>query len=465
GPLNVVYDNQFVGAREAIQQQFTIGLNSSRLIYAAPQPLRVDLPTRTDLKYAPDDTTRTSMNISVIRPTRVLRRGDTYTVTSLMTTATASQLRAAGTSYPDWISRQYLQMSPSITDRTIELAKAIVSQTGATTPYDQAKALEIWLRNNIVYNELIPQPPANQDPVDWVLFDLRQGYCNYYASAMVMMARSLGLPARMAAGFAQGEWDAAQNAYQVRERDAHTWVEIFFPGYGWVEFEPTAAQTPLNRVDDTPAGPEPSATPLASSTPTPTQTPSPTPTSDIPATPIPPDAQLMPTVTPTFTPSPTATPVIVPTLPPPLTPQARGPLAALLSALGFALAGLLFIVLLVALGFFVYWWWEWRGMRGLSPIVRAYARLERYLGLIGVRLNPHQTPAERRHIIVRALPKAEPPISAITQMYTAERYGGQRTHSPQEADRQAQAADDAWTTARTNILQRWLRRLLPWGKK
>ena len=104
-----------------------------------------------------------------------------------------------------------------------------MNEANATTPYDRAKAIETWLRSNIVYNETIPQPPADQDPVDWLLFDLREGYCNYYASAMIMMLRTLGIPARMAAGFAQGTWDAAQNAYTVQERDAHTWVEVFSP--------------------------------------------------------------------------------------------------------------------------------------------------------------------------------------------------------------------------------------------
>lgn len=465
GPLNVVQEPTFLGGRDPIQQQFTIGLNASRLIYAAPQPARIDLPTRTDLRYAPDDEIRASMNISVIRPTRVLRRGDTYTVTSLMSSATANQLRAAGTGYPEWLARMYLQLSPSITDRTIRLAQAIVAEAGAVTPYDQARAIESWLRTNILYNEAIPQPPRSQDPVDWVLFDLRQGYCNYYASAMVMMLRGLGIPARMAAGFAQGEWDPAQNAYVVKERDAHTWVEVFFPGYGWIEFEPTAAQAPLNRADDIPAGLQPSATPLASPTPTPTLTPSPTPTSPAPPTPLPLSAQLLPTATPTFTPSPTATPVIIPTQPPPLTPQPRDPISAILSALGLALLGLLVIVLLVALGVFIWWWWEWRGLRGLSPVIRAYARLERYLGLIGLRLNRQQTPEERRRVIVRALPKAEPPVSAITQMYTVERYSSYRSQTPQEAELQAEMADEAWSDARASILQRLLRLRWPWRRR
>jgi hypothetical protein len=281
---------------------------------------------------------------------------------------------------------------------------------------------------------------------------------------MIVMLRSLGIPARMAAGFAQGTWDANQNAFVVQERDAHTWVEVYFPGFGWIEFEPTAAQAPLNRADDVPAGIQPSATPLASPTATATPTQTATPTLDpITATPQPQDAAIVPTVTPTHTPTPTATPVIIPTQPPPMTPQPRGPLSAILTALGLALLGILVIALLIGLLVFVYWWWEWRGMRGLSPVARAYARLERYLGLIGLRLGNQQTPEERRQVIVRTLPKAEPPVTAITRLYTVERYGP-AARTPQEANVQAGMADDAWSDARGSILQRFLRRLLPWRR-
>jgi transglutaminase-like putative cysteine protease len=460
--LNITLEPEFTAARDAVQQQFTIGLNGSRLVYAAPQPQRVDLPTRTDLLYSPN---RTSMNVSVIRPVRVLERGDSYSATSLMTNASAAQLGAANVDYPAWLRDQYLQIPGSVTTRTLQLAQAIVQEVGAVTPYDKAKAIESWLRSNIVYNESIPQPPRGQDPVDWLLFDLKQGYCNYYASAMIMMVRSQGIPARMAAGFSQGTWDVDRGAFVVLERDAHTWVEVFFPGYGWIEFEPTAAQAPVSRVDDTPAGLQPSATPVASPTPTATATPTATPTvNPLTTTPEAQNAQALPTVTPTFTPSPTATPVIVPTQPPPLTPQPRGPLSFILRALAAALVGILLIALLIGLAVFTWWWWEWRGMRGLSPVARAYSRLERYLTLIGLRFGGHQTPDERRERIVSQLPQAEPPVTAITRMYTAERYGPGDTLQ-MNADQQSEAADDAWSDTRTTILRRWLRRFLPWGRR
>src|SRR5260370_36233488 len=102
------------------------------------------------------------------------------------------------------------------------------------TPYDKSKAIESWLRGNVAYNEAMPNPPGNVDLIDWSLFTVKQGYCTYYASAMVIMLRSLHIPARMAAGFAQGTYDPATQSFVVRERDAHTWVEVYFPGAGWV---------------------------------------------------------------------------------------------------------------------------------------------------------------------------------------------------------------------------------------
>jgi transglutaminase-like putative cysteine protease len=458
-PFQVQYEGDQLSARVPVQQRFTLGLTSTRLVYAAPQPFAIDLPTRTDLLYTPN---RAGMNVSVIRPLRVLNRGESYTVTSLMSDANATQLRAVSPAYPEWISRQYLQIPPSISDQTRLLAAEIVREAAATTPYDQAKAIESWLRINIRYNEAIPQPPLDRDPMEWVLFDIREGYCNYYATAMVIMLRAQGIPARMVAGFAQGTFDAAANRYNVQERDAHTWVEVFFPGYGWIEFEPTAAQAPLNRVDDAPAPDLPTPTPNATPTPTLTPTPPPTATPN-PETPEALQAPQFPTMTPTPSPSPTATPVIVPTQPPPLTPQPRSFLEVVAQALGAALLLIVLILLLVAIGFFIYWWWEWRGMRGLSPITRAYARLERYLQLIGIRFNTQQTPNERRNFIIRRLPKAEPPISAITNLYSAERYGP-APRNAQQAEVQSEIADDAWVEARRNILERFLRRFTPWRK-
>ncbi len=468
-PFDVIANPQ--NARVSVQQTFTMGLNASRLVYTAPQPSQVDLSTRSDLRYVPNrEDPNVEMNISVIRPTEVIRRGESYTVTSLMSTATADQLRAAPTTYPQWVNDLYLYVTPAISTRTLQLSDNIVETSGAVTPYDKAKAIEAWLRANIVYSENIPQPPDDRDPIDWLLFDLREGYCNYYASAMVVMLRRHGIPARMAAGFAQGTWDADQNAYVVTERDAHTWVEAYFPGYGWIEFEPTAAQAPLNRDGDQESPVEQVAPPAQvtptlepTSTPLPTSTPMPTPTDQADNTEPDDGNPPTPTIAPTATPTPTATPVIIPTQPAPVNPPPRTPLSFILPALGLALFGLLMLIVIAAIGLFIYWWWEWRGMKGLSPVSRAYARLERYIPLIGIRFKPEQTPEERRYSVMRGLPSAERPVTYITRTYMNERYGPGERH-PAEAQHNSQRADKAWSNARGKVLQRWLNRFIPWRR-
>ena len=155
-------------------------------------------------------------------------------------------------------------------------------------------SLEQYLRT-ITYNENIPAPAFNQDPIDYFLFDIQEGYCTYYASSMVMMLRSQGIPARMATGFAQGELQANKFLSLVKENDAHTWVEVYFPGYGWVNFEPTADESPVDRQGDPTFNPN-----LDLNTPEPTQTPTlqPSPTQQ------PEGQQPTPSITPTLTPTP-----------------------------------------------------------------------------------------------------------------------------------------------------------------
>lgn len=466
-PLEITIPADERQARVPVEQTVTMGLPGSRLVYTAAQPEVVGLASRMDLRYVPGE----AMSVSVIRPMRVIARGDSYTATSQMSDATSEQLRAVGAAYPPHIRDLYMSPAPSMTARTAALAQQIVTEANAATPYDQAKAIERWLRANIVYDELIPMPPAGQDPVDWLLFDLQRGYCNYYASAMIVMLRSLGVPARMAAGFAQGEWVADENGFVVRERDAHTWPEVYFPGYGWIEFEPTAAQLEIERGDlppeqpaqltPTPAPPTATFTPMATFTPSPTPTPEPQPeftevAENASPMPAPPSA----TPTPTLTPTPAA--LIIPT-PPPQRPQPRDPLSFIAPGLGLGFLILFLIMLALLAVVLIYWTWEWRGMRGLSPVARAYARMERYIGLIGLHPPPQQTPDERRHEILNTLPQSEPPVNAITALYTAERYG------QRDADEQGVAwemAEHAWPEVRHSILGRWLRRLfMPWTRR
>jgi transglutaminase-like putative cysteine protease len=110
-------------------------------------------------------------------------------------------------------------------------------------PYDKADAIEKFLRN-YQYNQNIAAPPAGRDGVDYFLFDLKEGYCDYYASTMVVMLRAVGVPARFVVGYtpgqikAQNELDEGLEQYRVLERNAHAWPEVYFPSYGWIQLSP-----------------------------------------------------------------------------------------------------------------------------------------------------------------------------------------------------------------------------------
>jgi hypothetical protein len=114
------------------------------------------------------------------------------------------------------------------------------------TPYDRALAIESYLRE-FPYNLDVPTPGTTNDIADYFLFELQEGYCDYYATSMVVLARASGLPARMVIGYINGSYDPVNARYIVTEADAHAWPEIYFPGYGWVEFEPTGGRPPIRR--------------------------------------------------------------------------------------------------------------------------------------------------------------------------------------------------------------------------
>jgi transglutaminase-like putative cysteine protease len=217
-------------------------------LYTAPQPQWVSRPVNAEVIVNDDS----SVDLHALNSVPVVRPGEVYEVQSSLTNVTISQLRAAGTDYPDWIKERYLEVPNTITPRTLELAQTIAADYD--NAYDTTEAVTEWMRQNITYNEIVPTPPQNRDILDWMLFDLKQGFCNYYATAEIILLRSLGIPARIAVGYAQGELNRETNTYTVRQRDAHAWPEVYFPGVGWVEFEPTLNQRPLRRPVGDPIG-------------------------------------------------------------------------------------------------------------------------------------------------------------------------------------------------------------------
>jgi hypothetical protein len=138
---------------------------------------------------------------------------------------------------PAAILARYTELPDSIPERVHDLAREVAGDF--PNPYDQARALERFLRQ-YPYSLDVTLPPSGADPVDYFLFELQAGYCDYYASSMVVMARSLGLPARLVIGFLAQPPDEA-GVQTVRHINGHSWAEIYFADYGWIEFEPTAS--------------------------------------------------------------------------------------------------------------------------------------------------------------------------------------------------------------------------------
>ncbi|MEK7275740.1 MAG: transglutaminase domain-containing protein, partial [Chloroflexota bacterium] len=169
-----------------------------------------------------------------------------YQALAAVPTASEAQLRAAGAVYPAWVRDRYLALPDDVPDRVLALARDLTAT--APTPYDRARAIENYLRTNFAYTLDLPAPPPRRDLVDYFLFDIKRGYCDYYSSSMVVLARAAGVPARLAVGYASGTYDVAKGRYLVTEADAHSWVEVYFPSYGWIEFEPTAARPVIDRA-------------------------------------------------------------------------------------------------------------------------------------------------------------------------------------------------------------------------
>lgn len=230
-----------VNIREATPAHFVFntGKTTFSLLYSPAEPIWVSRPGITFALPGVNG----KEDIIAWHAYPALRGGETYQVDAILSNPNRQQLQDAGTDYPEWVTKEYLQLPKSFSPKIKNLATEITAQ--ARTPFEKAIFITRYLRENIKYAPTIPEVPRNKDPLEWVLFEYKQAYCVYYASSEVLMLRSVGVPARMAVGFAQGERNG--NNYIVRRLDAHAWPEVYFPSVGWVEFEPTAGQAPLDR--------------------------------------------------------------------------------------------------------------------------------------------------------------------------------------------------------------------------
>ncbi len=257
-PNDSVY-NDFT-AQRAIQQEITVvnppGEQYSYLL-GAPQIVSVDQSA-----VVQTSTTDGSV-VTWLRKAGKLAAGDHYTVLSYVSAADIKTLRSVPlpadspqlpanfdgpipvTYYDPAILSSYLQFPKSLDHAILRLAQRITAD--APTMYDKAIALESYLRINYAYDVHI-QLPSDEEGVSWFLFRSgNRGFCNYFATAMTIMARELGIPARVVAGYTHGVYDTAHHRWVIHGTDAHSWTQIYFAGYGWVNFEPSAGFPTFSR--------------------------------------------------------------------------------------------------------------------------------------------------------------------------------------------------------------------------
>lgn len=227
--LNPVYEQRWESDFTILSEAyFKTPLSPSQLLW-------INRIGEFDVIRNPDETT----DFTTFHSELSLRPGNTYQVRSALSQATVYNMRNSSNEYPEWITSRYLQLPSTTSTKTIGLAEKITE--GLNNPYDKTTAIINYLRDNIKYEDIIPEPPPNKNLVDWFLFDQQEGFCNYYASAAVIMLRSIGIPARFAVGFASGE-EIDDDQFVVKQKEAHAWPEVYFNEYGWVEFEPTSSR-------------------------------------------------------------------------------------------------------------------------------------------------------------------------------------------------------------------------------
>lgn len=229
--------------RKNLSFTFDVYIKGQNILYTPPQPLWVN--RNASILHATTSAEDEVMDVMILQAVPPLDTGDVYRVNALLANPTVVELQEAGQEYPAWVAEHYLHLPEGFSPRIQALAREITEEYD--TPYDKAAAITEYLRTEIEYSPAITFPEEPVDPLEYFLFENKKGFCNYYASAEVLMLRSIGIPARLAVGFAQGEASLQDTLYTVRERDLHAWPEVYFPEYGWVEFEPTGNQDPLDR--------------------------------------------------------------------------------------------------------------------------------------------------------------------------------------------------------------------------
>jgi transglutaminase-like putative cysteine protease len=377
-------------------------------IFTLGEPLAVDAPFETETGVSAAD-------VIALRPAGSLKRGESYTAVGSVSAAPVQELREAGAAYPAHIADTYLQLPddlpPSVAGLAQDLTQYVVS------PYDKAGIIEDYLRTYPNDFE-IPLTPVGRDTVDYFLFELRRGYFDYHASAMVVMLRSIGIPSRLAVGYVleEADRDPESDTYSVTESSAFAWPQAYFAGLGWVDFNPTPTQPlvprpgeDLGAADDAltlPGAPGELNIPFGLGGP------------------------LMPPVEPAEEATETAG-----------------------SRAGWVIMGVLLGLLALTLtgAGAARWAWQW-GLGDLDYVSQVWAKTVRLASWARLAPRPYQTPREFAGDLDRELGDVEG-LGLLAESYGRSRFGQQAPPEPEKARLEA-----VWRVLRGRLVARILRR-------
>lgn len=404
--------------RRPVETEVTVVGSRRSVLFSLGQPLASTVAGVYDLLKLSAGSSRGSpvpeatllfLNGLALQSKGTLASGTAYRVLGTLPDVSASDLRAASGVYPFWVRQNYLPLPSELPERVRQLALQVTAE--APTAYDKALSLERFLRQNYPFTVKVPDVPVGRDATDFFLFESRQGYFDYYASAMAVMLRAVGIPSRLVVGFVLDERDRLDERFIVRDRHAYAWAEAYFPGVGWVQFNPTPDRPALGGV----TAPDPLELPLPDDLPLPGL-------EEIPS-----DG---------FTASSGPAPAAA--------REGGGPRLAL----WIALAVLAAFVLAAATGRFA---WE-RSVAGLPYSQQVWEKTMRLASWARARRRPSQTPREYMQEVSRLAPEVEG-SEMLAEAYGHSRFG-RRTLSAEERERLRQI----WQRLRNRLLLRILAR-------
>ena len=386
---------------------------SDRRLLSVGDPLATDVEARAVTGAAPAD-------FAALRPEQRVGAGDRYVTVGAISAADPEILVGAGTDYPAWVTARYLQLPDSLPDRVRELAVEIAG--GTESAYVAAFQIEAYLRTNYDFDLKVADQPPRRDPVDYFLFESEAGYFDHHASAMAVMMRALGFPARVAVGFFVGGhvYDPEAETYLLTEEDSWTWPEVYFPGLGWVEFNPTPFRATVSRPGLAAFGlDEEDPLTIAEGT----------------------DELLMLEAGGFDDEDDPGAPERAEAAAETASRDFTTPLLWLLAALA-ALSALYFLVSLA-------WAYPYRR---LAPATQRWAKVQRLSAWAGLRADPDRTPLEAASALAAAIDDPEP-ADRLARSFTRERYGRGPASAAAGDDAELERLDAAYRAVRNRLVR------------